>query len=332
MRFGLNDWRCYAVDRGPCALLRVVTEESFCSWLDLPQVFEFNTQSFRQLLLCNRPKGLVIGTSTSTEGFKIESMLRLAATELKIPVVCIEDFSGNYQFVEHAITALLVVESEFSKGIYLGKLNNPPPISIMQSVRYDQLRHLSPNYSLVANAPVLRLLWAGQPETDYCLASLNFFLGQLKRTNLKVELYLRSHPDDKGVANGAYDCLASYGIPIFEANALILNASFYSGLHLVVTQFSSVAIEAGFYKVPALHILKKEAGRKLLLERTGSDEFVLEKYDAAFVISDDTDLSDMVLALTSDEERLCKLRNFDQFYQVNQKQMPLLISAIEGIL
>jgi len=246
--------------------------------------------------------------------------------------VCIEDFSGNYQFVEHAETALLVVESEFSKSIYLRKLNNPPPIVIIPSVRYDQLRQFSPNYSLVANAHVLRVLWAGQPETDYCLASLNFFLEQLKRTDLKIELYLRPHPEDKGVSNGAYESLASFGIPIFEANSSILNASFYSACHLVVTQFSSVAIEAGFYKVPALHILQRETGRKLLLERTGSDEFVLQKCDAAFVISDDTDLSDMVLALTNDEERLKKLKNFDQFYQVNQKQMPLLISAIEGIL
>lgn len=332
MRLGLSGWRCFGWDRGPASLLNAIAGKSFCSWLDLPQGSVTSTESLRRSLVNARPKGLVIGTSTSVEGFTIESKLRVAATELEIPVVCIEDFSGNYQFVEHAKTALLIVESEFSQGLYLRKLNNPPPIVIISSVRYDQLRNLSPTYPIVANAPILRVLWAGQPETEYCLASLNFFLGLLKRIDIKVELYLRPHPEDRGAATGTYECLASFGIPIFEANTPILNASFYSDFHLVVTQFSSVAIEAGFYKVPALNILHKEAGRKLLLERTGSDEFALQKYDAAFVISDGTDLSDMVMALTSDEERLCKIRNFDQLYQVNQKQMPLLISAIEGIL
>jgi len=80
MRVGLNDWKCYALDRGPCALLSVLTQESFCSWLDLPQGFEANTQSFQQLLICKRPTGLVIGTSTSTVGFKVESVLRVVAT------------------------------------------------------------------------------------------------------------------------------------------------------------------------------------------------------------------------------------------------------------
>lgn len=332
MRLGLSGWSCFGWDRGAASLLNVIAGKSFCTWLDLPQGSVTNTESFRQSLVNARPKGLLIGTSTSVEGSAIESQLRVVATELEIPVVCIEDFSGNYQFVEHAKTALLVVESEFSEEIYLRKLSHVPPIVIIPSVRYDKLRRTSAIYPLVANKPLLRVLWAGQPETECCIASLMFFLELLKKSDLNVELYLRSHPEDKGASTGAYECLTHFGVPMLDANGLSLDESFFASFHLVVTQFSSVAIEGGFYKVPTLNILQKEVGRQLLFERTGSVVLALEECDASFILNDDLDLPILISALTSDEERLKKLKNFDQFYHVNTLQMPLLISAIEGIL
>src|SRR5262249_5788576 len=70
---------------------------------------------------------LVCGTSQSEQGFLREKNARLEAARAGLPIVCIEDFPGNYRPVEGAPVRLVVVEGEFSVALYRRRLGRDCP-------------------------------------------------------------------------------------------------------------------------------------------------------------------------------------------------------------
>ena len=72
-----------------------------------------------------------------------------------------------------------------------------------------------------------------------------------------------------------------------------LSLIFFQEISLVFTQLSSLGIETGFYGVPTVNVLFKDADLQLLLEKTGSDELMTVKHNAAFLINDKESLENM---------------------------------------
>lgn len=320
-----------AYDGGPLQVIEAITRVSACEILSLNSGESKSSDYWLSHFRDRNIKGLVCSTSQSSEGFRVEASVRLGASKANIPIVCIEDFPGNYQEVDHAPTSLLIVESKFSSNIYGDRYHAIPPVLIMPSVRYDGLRHGYFSWEVSVMPPPFRVLWAGQPESAYCIQSLEVISPRLKKHSAK--LLFRAHPRDPGHAKGIYHKLFNQqGIDWVDVTEMPLDKLFSESIHLVITQFSSLATEAGFYGIPALYLLLNEAGGGLLLRKNGYAIPIAVANDAAFAIASGSDLKSLDIALCDVGRRKEVMANFAHLYEVDRAQSPFLIRAIEGII
>lgn len=272
---------------------------------------------------------LVCGTSQSEPGFALESAARRQAASLGIPIACIEDFPGNYREVDGAPTRLLVVEGEFSERLYRTRLKAPPPMAVVPPARYDPLRGATPNPA--TDAPPYRVLWAGQPETASCLATLEGIRDFLRAPDL--ELLFRAHPRDAGYAAGAYRALLGALAPrCRDASAAPLARLLREPLHLVLTQYSSVALEAGFLGIPSAHLLFNGAGADLLMSQKGYSVPMPCDAGASFLVNDTHSLGVLDTALRDAAARRSVLERFRRLYHAGEPQAARLVQSLAGIM
>ncbi len=327
----LVNWVGAAYDGGPLQVIEAITRVSACGILSLNSDESKSSDYWLSHFRNNNIRGLICSTSQSFEGFQAETAVRLGASKANIPIVCIEDFPGNYQEVEHAPTRLLIVESEFSSGVYSSKYQTMPPLLAMPSIRYDGLRHGCFNWKVCAMPPPFQVLWAGQPESSCCIKSLEVILPELMKHAAK--LFFRAHPRDPEYAKGTYHRLfEQQGINWADVTEMPLDKLFSENTHLIITQFSSLATEAGFYGVPAVYVLLEQAGGGLLLKKNGYVTPMAVSNDAAFAIASSSDMGNLAAALCDIGRRKEVMGNFARLYEVDKTQSPFLIRAIEGII
>ena len=88
------------------------------------------------------------------------------------------------------------------------------------------------------------ILWAGQPETEDCLRTLEVLLPLIKAQ--AALLLFKAHPRDPGYHDGSYwPVLARHAARCRDVTGSTVPEVLELAPRLVVTQFSSVAIEAG---------------------------------------------------------------------------------------
>lgn len=277
-----------------------------------------------------RARALVCGTSQSAAGFAPEFAARRQAASLGIPIACIEDFPGNYRDVPGAPTRLLVVESEFSAAHYRKRRGSlAPPMAAIPPARYDGLRGAPRNPA--TSTPPYRVLWAGQPETASCLATLEEVRGFLRAPD--VELLFRAHPRDPGHAGGAYrGLLAELGSRASDVTQEPLAQLLRSPIRLVLTQFSSVAIEAGFLGVPSVQILLPKAGAALLESQKGYRVPMSCAAGASFHAIDTQSIGVLDSALRDDAARNAVMERFGALYHLGEPQAARLAECVAGIM
>ena len=272
---------------------------------------------------------LVCGTSQSDSGFALEAAARRQAASLGIPIACIEDFPGNYREVDGAPTRLLVVEGEFSERLYRARLTSPPPMAVVPPARYDPLRGAAPNPA--TDVPPYRVLWAGQPETVSCLATLEGIRDFLRAPDL--EFVFRAHPRDAGYAAGAYRRLLDSLAPrCRDASAAPLAQLLREPLHLVLTQYSSVALEAGFLGIPSAYVLFAGAGADLLQAQKGYAVPMPCDAGAAFLVNDTQSLGILDRALRDAPARRSVVERFRRVYHAGEPQAARLAESLVGIM
>lgn len=220
---------------------------------------------------------LIVGTSGSAEGVDIEGRMRCAAVQESIPLVVVEDYPGNYFHIEGGKADLLVVDSPFSRDIHRKKLgNNCPEIRVLPNPRYDPYRITSRRMRALLSGGWERqknnaaaLLWIGQPETAYALETLNRAWSVLQDCGIK--LLFKAHPRDQGYREGAYrNFFDNIFIDVVDVTAFSLEECCERHYpRALITQFSSMAIEAGYYGIPALHLLYPDVGGGLLQQQKG---------------------------------------------------------------
>ena len=286
---------------------------------------------------CN---GICVGTSDSKEGIAVESAARVAATRSRLPVFVIEDYPGNYRFVSEARTDLLVVENEFVRSLHQQALKTKcPSLWVCKAVRYDPLRRIAAGlrHKITRTWEIQGLksnlvLWAGQPETEDAVQTLIRLAPTLVESQVCV--LLKAHPRDGGYGSGVYEQLFNrYSICYIDVTGYSLDECMGYGPRLVLTQFSSLAVEAGFYGVPSVHILYKDIGYKRLYEKKGFGvpPWCLE--DAAFLITAvDHQEESLRLALVDEIERAKKISNFDRYFSVSAQTTPLLAKKIYSMI
>jgi hypothetical protein len=272
---------------------------------------------------------LVCGTSDSSHGREVERFGRAAAAAAGIPAVIVEDFPGNYFHVSAAPAEVVVVESEFAAD--LARVRNATTrsgIFVCPSVRYDPLRARLDGLRKSAPGLSTAMLWAGQPETRDCIATLARLAPPLAKH--RVKFWFRAHPRDEGYRGGAYaPLLETAGLDFEDVSAEPMDSLFERRPALLVTQFSSAAIEAGFWGIPALHVLYPDAGAARLLEKKGYSTLPWCEAGAAFRV-DSEEQTEAVLeqALRDRSARLSVLERFDRYFQVHSRGVPRLIEFL----
>ena len=322
-----------AADAGPCQTLR-----AFVNHIDADYYFgsfclktNFNKILF---LIANRTFDyLICGTSKSVEGLNFENEIRIAASKAGISIICIEDFPGNYSHVDGSNTEILVVEGDFSINIYKDKLPHPTHTIVCPSIRYDHLRSHQTNFEgIKKNSTSFSVLWAGQPEFEVNLSTLKTLIPALNE--LSVTLLFKAHPNDMEYRKGSYEhYFNEVGLRWLDVSSAKIDSSLFDQVGLVITQFSSVAIEAGFYGIPSLNILLEDAGRKLLLERTGYATTSSIDSGASFVITEKQGILEYLkMCLTDLSAREKVMANFYRVYEARQMQLPKLLQEIKDII
>lgn len=226
------------------------------------------------------PAALVRGTSEIPAARNHEARLAEAAVRLGIPVFAIEDFPGNYGddpsapsllFVEHASSRLhhIARGHDHRRVRAVGALRRPgraPRLTRAAARR---------RYGLARDARVV--LWAGQPDARACAGTLRALSGVLDSETDAI-LY-RAHPRARAVP------------PPFFKHARVVDVSrepdatsAVRASDAVLTQFSSLAVEAGALGVPGIFVLLPKWGRRYLRARTGLDDLPWPQAGAAFAV------------------------------------------------
>jgi hypothetical protein len=309
-----------AADSGPRETLQTLAAHLPGPWLE-----SFRDQAEAAAILESKAVALLVaGTSDSPAGVQREGQARRAANAGGLPCVVVEDYAGNYTDVPSAPPSTIIVDCEPAKGWARKKTPSPQTsIHVCPSIRYDPLRRRlaelrQPRTS--ANA----VLWIGQPETEDALATLARVAPELRRR--KVPLWFRAHPRDAGYKTGAYrDVLAGAE----DLTQVPLEACFSRAPRLVVTQFSSVAIEAGFWGIPALHAVFADVGGARLMAKKGYAVPPWCEAGAAFAVTDRARVAETLdLALSSEQSRNAVIAGFDDWFSVSEEVGPRLVKLL----
>ncbi len=290
-----------------------------------------------ELIRAHRPRGLVCGTSDSPEGRTVEASARRAATQAGIPVALVEDFPGNYRAESGCSTGLLLVESQSVAALTRARLDPAcPPLQLLSPARYDPYR-----LQAAARRTAIRqawagnskhsVLWAGQPETADGLLTLNALRPVL--ADLRLQLLFKAHPRDAGYAQGAYrDLLHDPALSPVDVTALPVEAALLLAPRLLITQFSSVAVEAGFYGIPGLNVLLPGAGADRLLEKKSCTVPPHCLEGAALHTHDPAALTGMIRRAVTDESlRAGIVRCFDSYFSTSIPTLPAFIEILEDL-
>jgi len=273
---------------------------------------------------------LICGTSDSSAGLRVEARARGAANALQIPVVVIEDFPGSYRDTPASRPRLLVVESEFSARLACAKVGDAAPsLCVVPCVRYDPLRRRLEQLRLRSAPPAPHcVLWVGQPETRDALKTLAVLVPALQAQGAR--LWFRAHPRDAGYAGGAYrQLLEDKRARTRDLTASSLETCLTARPSLVVTQFSSVAVEAGFWGIPVLHVLLPGAGAARLAAKKGYAVPPWCEAGAAFLVTEAATMrATLRLALGSQQARAAVQDSFDRYFEVRRPGAPVLLDVL----
>jgi hypothetical protein len=258
MKIGL-----FAVDHGPKAVMDALSE--------IDGFYQFSNL---EILDVQKFDAIVVGTSGTQYGVEQEFKVRQIATDFRIPLIIIEDYLCNFIFNDKCNPGLLIVEHEYSRSRHLTHKNEKTKIIVIENPRYDEFRRQGKRIiEAISNEWVnnqnLSVLWAGQPETASMIRTLEKINPVL--LEMGVKLLFKAHPGDDGYVKGTYDGIINKMGDLWQDVTDIELSTCVKRFvpRIVLTHFSSLAIESGFYGVPCLNILCDESDKAQLFSVKG---------------------------------------------------------------
>jgi hypothetical protein len=328
-----------AADGGAREAVAPVAAHEGSKLADLSSDTVATPEHWAQAFAAAAPSMLVVGTSDSAGGRAIEAAARLAARLARIPIAAIEDFPGNFADVPAGEADLVLVESERALTLVTERLGGrAPEIAVASPARYDayrdrlaRLRTDSAARWAADPAGARRVLWAGQPETEDCVRTLAALLPAL--ASLDAELLFKAHPRDAGYTSGRYASqIATAGVRWTDLTGVDVAHALAQAPHLVVTQFSSLAIEAGFYGIPGLWVLLPDAGMAALMHKKGYSEPPLCAAGGAALATEAGSVGDVVEQTLADEALRCRLIDaFDAYFDTGRAALPATLRALSSV-
>ena len=288
-----------------------------------------------ELIARTDARAFIVGTSDSVAGRAVEAAARRAAARNGLATVAVEDYAGNYVHMGDSVTDLLVVESDAARLLHEQRWGAAcPPIMICASARYDGYRaraedlRAATRQRWMSPASETAVLWAGQPESEDNLETLRRIGPAIKAigATLLFKAHPREPPEHRRACRELIDRL---GITQADVSALSAAASLDRSPRLVVTQFSSLAIEAGFYGIPALHLLYRDVGGARLRQKKGFDIPPHCERGAGFFLRD-AGAEHRVLGVAALDEpaRRTVIDCFDDFFATRTRAAPRLAERL----
>lgn len=267
-----------AVDGGPREALRPLANAWGVVFASVAEKSCLDDGYWREHLSRSEVALLVTGSSESDVGRGVEFAARMAAASLSIPVAVVEDFPGNFRAVPGARTECLVVESQAAAELATRRLGaDCPRLLVVSPARYDDLRLGSPvrRQSTAAvwaaspkSSPGASVLWVGQPEFDEALVCLKSVVPAVLSGG--HTLLFRAHPRDAGWGAGVYrEISTSLGARFRDVTELPVAEALALAPRLILTQYSSMMVDAGFYGIPTLCLLLPGAAGDNLFSKKG---------------------------------------------------------------
>jgi hypothetical protein len=320
----------FAVDAGPAQALSNLALNPDFVWANCDCVT--NAGHWRDFFATRGTAagGIIVGTSRSDHGAFAEAQCRLAAKQMGLPIIAIEDYPGNYQHVAGGAANLLIVESSLAARAARWRLGDAcPTMESGASFRYDIFRNTEFVGGDRAPASCDALLWAGQPETEDALISLYRLLPHISALGMK--LLFRAHSRDFGYSSGAYRRIfALYPGLVRDVSTLDLETIIGMRPRLTLTHFSSLAIALGFLGIPSIHVLFADAGGARLLQQSEYDTPHICEVGGSVKISTVLEIEQFLARSVFDQpSRYLLMQRFNAFYDVVTPQLPFVISSVE---
>lgn len=285
----------YAYDRGPESVLMALCDDNVFSRLSSPDLCRLNLDS------------VLVGTSQSDKGIEIESDLRQQAKQLKLPLIVIEDFPGNFRPVYNGSPDLILFEHDLISNLSRHKIDvNSTKIVVCSNPRYDNFRkteNIRSNLNKIwlAGTSFPAVLWAGQPETELAGITLREIVPKLKEMNFK--LLFKAHPDDAGYHDGYYAIFHEIMGHLWEDTTAIdfKECILKYAPRVVLTHYSSLGIEAGFYGIPTMNILADHSVTTRFKAQTGFNLPPWCEPDSVQIVLNYCEFSSKITLLANDD-------------------------------
>lgn len=293
---------------------------------------------FERLLVEGKVEAIIRSTSETSTPDSVEVLASRAAASLGIPVFVVEDFPGNYQpLLEEPLSGLFVedesmVEFHQSKGVEQNKIfsTRNPRYARLQKVDREPVRVSTRDALGLGDEPII--LWAGQPDGDNSYLTLQRLLGNYPKA--APTLLFRAHPRDQAYHDCKYESLIAAGpAKIIDVSDWPDNLALCCASDLVVTQFSSVAVEASYLGVPALFVLFEYLGRKSFKELKGYGQPVWCVEGCSFLIEREEEISKtMNSAIFNEDARSIVKTNFQRRFGSQNNSAKLIAERIKAMV
>ena len=267
-------------------------------------------------------RAVVIGTSDGVPDGNVEERAMEAATAAGVFVFVVEDFPGNYRHRADRRLDGLFIEDDLMRDVHGSRGVPGERIYCTGNPRYDALKAVDARELRAKTRGTLGVkqekvvLWAGQPDGDNSYRTLERLLPHLPKQEMR--LLFKAHPRDTAYQQGRYGRLLSGLSSVRDVTSEKDTSGLCCAADLVVTQFSSVGVEASYLGTPTLYVLFDDLGKAYLRQHKGYDCVPWAKRDAAFLLDSSCSsvgLHAIIRASLFDEAARQRIRdNFAAFY------------------
>ncbi len=238
----------------------------------------------------------IIRSCSETSGkLNLEVLASISANTLDIPVYVVEDFPGNYRKVHGEQIERLFIEQESLMDLHEERGVDRSIIRVSPNPRYQNM--LAFNIEELHKQVVSKLglgsqphiMWAGQPDGTNSFRTLLRVLKHYK--NREATILFRAHPQDTLYHSGYYESLfTTVDINIIDVSQYDNIVELYSVSDVVMTQFSSTAVEASHIGIPAIFVLFNDIGKPHLELLKGYDTIPYTQNECSFLIETKEDI------------------------------------------
>jgi hypothetical protein len=286
-----------------------------------------------------RVKAVVRSSSEDVLEENVEELAAEAASRAGVPVFVVEDFPGNYWPRPDGRQDGLFVEDASLVPLHAARGVDPKTIRPSGNPRYAALQRIANTRERrqtvrralgLGDRPVV--LWTGQPDGDNSYHALERMIKGYGGD--EATLLFRAHPRDGAYAGGRYASLLKESrMPVVDTSSHPDLLSLYCAADLVMTQFSSAAVEASYLGVPALFVLFDDLGKRYLSLHKGYETPPWCSRGSAFLVEREDQVTDVVeRALFDQASRTRVVDSFQRHFGARQDSAAAIAGHIRQVI